>query len=302
MRTAVVKAVQIICLAMHRYPLSCLAGVVAWVNLLMWVAAAVLGAPQIVDFADIASPALAVTTALVAEVGSFVADGSGPGPRSQLVAVMQGVWGGRLALFLLLRLITFGKDQRLESLRHGNLGRAFLFAGHAVWIWSISIPCVLSASVRDPSSTLRTIDQIGIAFFTLGFLTEVLADQTKLAHKFFEITNGRRSHCAKGLWEWSQHPNYFGEIMLWIGVTLTAWSDVRPVALRPLLLIAPGVTMGMLLFVSGVPLSDLRMRAKYNMSEEYRRYRRTTSKLVPMPPWVYQRLRRVLSPDSERTM
>ncbi|KAG7944763.1 hypothetical protein I3843_15G119800 [Carya illinoinensis] len=128
--------------------------------------------------------------------------------RQVVLTLLVVIWGLRLALFLLMRILQWGEDRRFDEMR-GNLGRLAIFwIFQAVWVWTVSLPVtVVNSSNRNPS--LQAEDIIGWIMWSVGFLVEAIADQQKLVFK--NSPENRGKWCNVGQWQYSRHPNYFGE-------------------------------------------------------------------------------------------
>lgn len=114
----------------------------------------------------------------------------------------------------------------------------------------------------------------------IGFSFEVIADRQKSA--FNEDPANKGKFIATGLWAWSRHPNYFGEIVLWLGIAVIAYPALSGWQLATL--ISPVFVFVLLTRISGIPLLDARARKKFGSDEGYANYRARTSTLIPRPP------------------
>jgi len=202
--------------------------------------------------------------------------------RQVVLTVLVVVWGLRLAVFLLMRILNWGEDKRFDEMR-GNLGKLAVFwIFQAVWVWTVSLPVtIVNASDRNPSIEARDI--IGWIMWVIGLSVEAIADQQKLAFK--NSPSNRGKWCNVGLWSYTRHPNYFGEMFLWWGV-FVASAPVLSGAEWLVILGTIFLTL-LLLFVSGIPLLEASADKRFGRSEEYRTYKNTTSPLIPLPPVVY---------------
>ena len=124
------------------------------------------------------------------------------------------------------------------------------------------------------------VGYLGIAIWVIGFGIEVVADQQKSAFKRDPANEGR--FITSGLWSWSRHPNYFGEITLWIGMALLAVPILT--GWRWVMLISPIFVIVLLTRISGIPLLEARGMKRWGDDPEYRAYVEQTSVLVPLPP------------------
>ncbi|XP_051119727.1 uncharacterized protein LOC127243648 isoform X2 [Andrographis paniculata] len=205
--------------------------------------------------------------------------------RQVVLSMLVVIWGLRLGLFLLMRILQWGEDRRFDEMR-SNLGKLAVFwTFQAVWVWTVSLPVtIVNASNRDPS--LRPADVIGWIMWCAGLLVEAAADQQKLAFK--NSPENRGKWCNVGVWKYSRHPNYFGEILLWWGIFVAA----TPVLERAewLVILGPIFLTLLLLFVSGIPLLEESADKKYGNLSTYQHYKRSTSPLVLLPPAIYGHL------------
>ncbi|XP_010274704.1 PREDICTED: uncharacterized protein LOC104609951 isoform X1 [Nelumbo nucifera] len=202
--------------------------------------------------------------------------------RQVVLTLLVVIWGLRLGLFLLMRILQWGEDQRFDEMR-SNLGKLAVFwIFQAVWVWTVSLPVtVVNASDRDPS--LQAEDIIGWIIWSVGFTAEATSDQQKLSFK--NSPNNRGKWCNIGLWRFSRHPNYFGEIFLWWGIFVASTPVLE--GAEWLVILGPIFLTLLLFFVSGIPLLEESADKKYGNLAEYRMYKKTTSPLIPLPPAVY---------------
>ena len=127
---------------------------------------------------------------------------------------------------------------------------------------------------------LDALAALGAGVWAAGFAIEVAADRQKAG---FRADPGNRDRfIASGLWAWSRHPNYLGEILLWTGVALAALPALSGPALATL--VSPLFVYVLLTRVSGVPLLEARADAKWGEDPGYRAYKARTPVLWPRPP------------------
>ena len=120
----------------------------------------------------------------------------------------------------------------------------------------------------------------GHAVWLAGFAIEVVADRQKSAFKQDSANDGR--FITTGLWAWSRHPNYFGEITLWTGIAIMAVPILS--GWQWVVLISPVFVAVLLMRVSGIPMLEARSDKRWGDEEAYQRYRAATPVLVPRPP------------------
>lgn len=244
---------------------------------LFFVVAALLKFDKITDFAGSTNfVILAVLTLVLKGTWHF---------RQVVLSLLVIVWGLRLGLFLLMRILQWGEDRRFDQMR-SNLGKLAIFwIFQAVWVWTVSLPVtIVNASDRNPS--LHAVDIIGWIMWSLGAVVEATSDQQKLAFK--NAPENRGKWCAVGLWKYSRHPNYFGEILLWWGVFVASTPVLE--GAEWLVIFGPIFLTLLLLFLSGIPLLEESADKKFGNVATYRHYKKVTSPLVLLPPALYGHL------------
>ncbi|CAJ1936638.1 unnamed protein product [Sphenostylis stenocarpa] len=205
--------------------------------------------------------------------------------RQIILTLFVGIWGFRLALFLLFRILQWGEDRRFDEMRNNLARLAIFWIFQAVWVWAVSLPVTLvNASDRNPF--LHVVDIIGWIMWALGFIVEGTADQQKL--NFKRSSENRGKWCNVGLWKYSRHPNYFGEILLWWGIFVASTPVLE--GAEWLVIIGPIFLTLLLLFVSGIPLLEDSADKKFGNVDGYRIYKKRTSPLIPLLPSVYGNL------------
>lgn len=185
------------------------------------------------------------------------------------------IWAGRIGGFLLYRVLRVGKDKRFDGMREdfGKFARFWALQGLTVWI--VMLSAVLAFQNINRSWLLVTV---GALIWLAGFTVEAVADIQK--YRFNGEPTNRGKWVDTGLWRYSRHPNYFGEILVWVGIYCTAlasvpWNQAIVGGLSPLFITV------LLLFVSGIPLLEKAADKKWGQDKGYREYKRTTSVLIP---------------------
>jgi steroid 5-alpha reductase family enzyme len=191
---------------------------------------------------------------------------------------MISIWAIRLGWFLFHRIHKTGKDGRFDALKP-SLFR-FLGAWTLQGLWVVfTLAAALTAIVSTKPMELGLFALTGGAIWLLGFLIEAIADQQK--RTFSGDSKNRGKFIQTGLWSISRHPNYLGEIMLWIGVAVIAFPVL--VGWQWLTLTSPFFVALLLIRVSGIPLLEKRADAKWGGQEDYEAYKLKTPILLP---WV----------------
>ena len=199
--------------------------------------------------------------------------------RQILVTSMVFIWGVRLIGHLYSRFRGKPEDYRYLQMRQRWGNRAavrtythvFLFQG--LLVLTIGYPLIMVNVYIE--ETLYLSDIIGTAIWLAGFLCETIADFQLRRFIRFE-KKSKEDIMTRGLWRYSRHPNYFGEALLWWGVTLV----ILPIRYGGLAFLGPLILTILLLKVSGVPLLEKR----YADNPAYREYARKTSLFVPWFP------------------
>jgi len=198
--------------------------------------------------------------------------------RSLVVLVLIVVWAGRLGTFLALRVRAAGKDARFDSIKRSFVRFLLAWTLQGLWV-SLTLSAALAAMTATARQPWGAWGWIGLCVWATGFGIEAVADEQK--RRFRADPAHRGTFIDRGLWRWSRHPNYFGEIVLWVGVALvavpvlTGWQWVG--------LISPLFVILLLTRISGIPLVEARADEKWGGQEDYEAYKRATSVLVPLP-------------------
>jgi len=199
--------------------------------------------------------------------------------RSYLLLGIILVWAIRLASFLFMRIRAAGEDRRFREIKPSFPRFLLTWTIQGLWV-SFSVAAGLAAITSTVKVGLDAFAVIGFIVWLIGFAIEVIADRQKSAFNANPANKGKFIHT--GLWSWSRHPNYFGEIVLWIGVAIIALPILQ--GWQWITLISPIFIILLLTRLSGVPLLEKRADEKWGGQPEYEAYKAGTSVLVPMPP------------------
>jgi steroid 5-alpha reductase family enzyme len=217
-----------------------------------------------------------LTFALLAIVLVFI----GAREPVQLVAsLLVLVWAIRLGGYLFRRILRMKVDHRFDGMRDEPLRFARFWLLQAITVAVVMLP-VSYVLDRDHPPGFGAWAAAGAAVWLAGFLIEAVADAQKSAFRAKEENRGR--FVASGLWRYSRHPNYFGEMLVWWGLFLYAVPFLDGAAFA--VVAGPVFITLLLLFVSGIPLVERSADEKYGDDPAYRDYKRRTSILVPLPP------------------
>lgn len=196
--------------------------------------------------------------------------------RALIVAALVVVWAGRLGSFLFRRIHRAGRDDRFDELKKTPLRFLNVWTIQGLWVTLTAA----AAWITITSATRRDLDAfavVGGVLWLAGFGIEVVADQQK--SRFRADPANRDRFINTGLWSRSRHPNYFGEILLWVGIAvisipvLSGWQWIA--------LASPVFVTLLLTKVSGVPLLEAKAEKKWGGQPDYEAYKRSTPVLVP---------------------
>ena len=199
--------------------------------------------------------------------------------RAAIAGAMVAVWALRLGLFLFRRVRRDGRDGRFDEIKVDPLRFFMTWTLQGLWVL-LTIAAALAIMTSAERRSLGWLAAVGIAVWVAGFAIEVVADRQKSAFKRDAANEGK--FITSGLWAWSRHPNYFGEITLWAGMALLAIPVLS--GWRWVVLISPVFVTLLLTRVSGIPMLEARAEKRWGDEEEYREYTATTPVLVPRPP------------------
>lgn len=194
-------------------------------------------------------------------------------------SVLVVIWAVRLGTYLFRRILHMKVDHRFDEMRDRPLRFARFWLLQAVAVAVIMLPVTYLLSRSDaPGFGAWAI--FGAVVWLVGLLIEAVADAQKSAFRVREENSGR--FMSGGLWRYSRHPNYFGEILVWWGLFAYAVPFLDGAAFA--VVVGPVFITLLLLFVSGIPLLERSAEEKYGADPAYREYKRRTCILVPLPP------------------
>ena len=200
------------------------------------------------------------------------------GPREILLAALVVIWAGRLGTFLFRRVMKQGKDDRFDELKPSFL--RFLNAWNLQGLWiTFTAAAALAAITNDSQLPLGWPAVSGLVTWLIGFAFEAIADWQKNTFRADPANKGK--FIRSGLWSLSRHPNYFGEIVLWIGVGIIALPDLQGWQLVGL--ISPVFVTLLITQISGVPLLEEKAEEKWGGQPDYEEYKENTPVLIPWP-------------------
>lgn len=197
-------------------------------------------------------------------------------PYSILMAAMVSIWAFRLGSFLFIRVLKDGADNRFDDIKPDFLRFLATWTLQGLWVVVAAAPALTAIASEKPVS-LSPLAWAGMGIWLFGFLFEVIADQQK--RTFRKAHPQRDTFIKSGLWAYSRHPNYFGEITLWFGVSIAAIPALEGWQL--VTLISPVFVTLLLTKLSGVPMLEAKADERWSDDKSYQNYKANTPVLWP---------------------
>lgn len=199
--------------------------------------------------------------------------------RAMIVGAFVIIWALRLGSFLFMRIHADGKDIRFDEIKVNPMRFLIAWTLQGTWVFltSASALAIITSSSR---LQLDIFAYVGMAVWASGFAIEVIADRQK--KQFRSNPNNKGKFINLGLWSWSRHPNYFGEITLWTGITIMSLPLLS--GLQWVTLISPIFVILLLTKISGIPTLQRTAKKRWGDDKDYQEYVKNTSLLIPMPP------------------
>lgn len=210
--------------------------------------------------------------------GLALALGNGADQRALLVGGMVAIWALRLGIFLFRRVRVDGSDGRFDSIKPDFLWFLMAWTMQGLWV-PLTLAAGLVVFTSERTVALDTFAAVGTLLWVIGFAIESIADAQKRIFKSSPANDGE--FIRTGLWAWSRHPNYFGEILLWVGIAVVALPVMQ--GWQYAALISPVFVFILLNYVSGVPMLERRAKRKWGSDPLYQEYLERTPALIPRP-------------------
>jgi steroid 5-alpha reductase family enzyme len=250
---------------------SLFAALVALAFLIQWIVFVPSFIRQTEKFYDLTGSLTYITLTLLALLFS-----PGLDARAIILGAMVIIWAARLGSFLFTRIHKAGKDNRFDDIRPSFVrflnawtiqGLWVIFTAAAAWV-------AITTLARKP---LDVFAIVGALIWVIGFAIEAIADSQKSQFNADPANKGK--FINTGLWARSRHPNYFGEIVLWVGVAIIALPVLQ--GWQWVALISPIFVTLLLARVSGVPLLETKADKKWGGQADYEAYKKRTPVLIP---------------------
>ena len=199
--------------------------------------------------------------------------------RDILLALFVWIWAFRLGSFLFIRVKKAGSDGRFDLMKKDFWWFLMTWTIQGLWVF-LTLAMALAAITSESKMAIDIFAIIGTLIWIFGFSIEVIADQQKT--NFKDDPANKDSFITVGLWSWSRHPNYFGEMVLWIGIAIIAFPVL--IGWQLVALISPIFVIFLLTRISGITMLESRGYKKWKDDPAYIDYLERTSVLVPFPP------------------
>ena len=196
------------------------------------------------------------------------------GYASVIVCACVSVWAIRLGSFLFFRIKKDGEDKRFRTIKP-NFTRFFMtWTLQGTWV-TMCLLCVITALSSAGGLIEGGGFYVGLIVFIVGFTLEITADMQKT--KFRKDSKNKNNFISSGLWAKSRHPNYLGELILWVGIAIMSLQSLE--GLQYITLISPLFVYILLVYISGVRMLEDQGEKKWGHLEEYNNYINKTPQL-----------------------
>ena len=258
----------------HGYPILFICLMISFV--LHWIAFIPAYLARTEKFYDIAGTVAYLSVLATASYLTMISSNNNLQLRSIIAIILVLIWALRLGIFLFVRVLKAGEDRRFREVKQNFSKFLVWWSVSALWVF-LTAANALTMIINNVSFTDDFYFYFGLSLWLIGFSFEALADEQK--RRFKSDKKNKDAFISTGLWGLSRHPNYFGEILLWVGMavialpTLIGWQYVT--------LTSPIFIYFLLTRVSGVNLLEDRANQKWGGTEEYESYVKKTPVLIP---------------------
>ncbi|QQR64799.1 DUF1295 domain-containing protein [Candidatus Kaiserbacteria bacterium] len=223
---------------------------------------------------DIADSAWGVGILIVAMMSYFLS--AEKGVLMQVLLLLATLWGVRLSVRIFLRNIHKEEDYRYKKWRDEwgawfyvrSYFQVYLLQGFLMIVVGYSF---VHASVYGSTAPIGVVSVLGILMWSVGYFFEVVGDWQ--LDQFIKSKPAQGAILKTGLWKYTRHPNYFGEVIMWWGV----WLLVATLPMGYVALVSPLMITFLILKVSGIPMLEKRFEGNANFEE----YKRKTNAFFP---------------------
>lgn len=238
------------------------------INILMFIPAFFYKTDKLTDIS------YAVTFVVVALLGFL---NSNKTSLHWALLLMVLIWAIRLGGFLLFRVWKKGKDTRFDEMRNSFLrfSRFWVLQGLSVFV----VMLAALNGFNQTTTVITILSWLGICIFVAGILIETTADAQK--YRFGNNPKNRGKWIDEGIWRVSRHPNYLGEMMVWIGVFLAVSPVITTISSLLVAALSPLYIVCLLLFASGIPILEKSAQARWGKETAFKTYTKEVPVLLP---------------------
>jgi len=190
-----------------------------------------------------------------------------------ILSIIVIIWALRLGSFLFIRIKKAGEDIRFREIKKSPSRFFMTWTLQGMWV-SLCSACALAGIAKG--IIINNYFFCGLAIFLIGFILEIVADNQKT--KFRSNPKNKDKFINSGLWKFSRHPNYMGEILLWLGISIISLSSLEGLELATL--ISPFFTYLLLVYVSGIRILEYNGDKKWGHLDSYKTYKKNTPRLI----------------------
>ena len=191
-------------------------------------------------------------------------------PQSLVIFFLVSIWGSRLTSHIYQRNKNRSEDYRYQQFKSNPYFKVFMVQG--LFMLLISAPIIFIS--RFDITGWGYINTIGLILWLIGFFFETVGDSQ--LKTFITNPDNKGKIMDQGLWRYTRHPNYFGEVVIWWGIWLISFYN----QFSFISIIGSLTITTLILFVSGVPM----LEKKYQGNPLFEAYKKRTSIFIPLPP------------------
>ena len=258
----------------HGYPILFICLMISFV--LHWIAFIPAYLARTEKFYDIAGTVAYLSVLATASYLTMISSNNNLQLRSIIAIILVLIWALRLGIFLFVRVLKAGEDRRFREVKQNFSKFLVWWSVSALWVF-LTAANALTMIINNVSFTDDFYFYFGLSLWFIGFSFEAIADEQK--RRFKSDKKNKDAFISTGLWGLSRHPNYFGEITLWTGITVMGISTFE--GMNYLAIFSPIFSYILLVYVSGVRMLEYRGHKKWGHLDEYNSYKKNTPKLIP---------------------
>ena len=227
-------------------------------------------------FYDITGTGAYLVTLYIASSLTSYSSGESLEIRTKIIIGMVSFWAIRLGVFLFIRVLRVGEDRRFREAKKSFSKYLVWWTMSGLWVF-LTTANALTLIINNKKLDNNFLFYFGVIIWVVGIVFEIVADEQK--RKFRLDKSNKGTFICSGLWSISRHPNYFGELILWIGIALVSLPTLH--GFQYVTLISPIFIYFLLTRISGVNLLEESADKKWGDLTEYIKYKKSTPVLIP---------------------